>query len=190
VTRLKETPVKTLLLPTLAAAAALITACSSGSTAGHGSADNTASAASPPPPPASTSTSVPAQPAALPNACALITRAEAQRLAGVKLNKAQYTPPTAGDATGICGYDAPVTGSSGSVQIFVQHDIPRALQIDKAIHHKFRVVAGIGDQTLEEPENASIFTRKGDVWVYLSVPYGTTPQKLENAAHMIAAHLP
>jgi hypothetical protein len=67
--------------------------------------------------------------------------------------------------------------------------VPRALGIDKAIHHVFRTVPGIGEQTLEEPQNSSIFIHKGDVWVYVNVPYGASPARLEAAARAIAARL-
>jgi hypothetical protein len=168
-----------------------LTACSS-STSGHGSSPHltlpstplTSRAASAP------VSTAPTAPAALPDACTLLTRAEAKALAGVTLNPPEDTPPTDANPIGMCEWNAPVTGPSGTVQLFVQHDVPRALQIDKAIHHKFRTIAGIGDQTLEEPENASIFVRKGAVWVYLTVPYSATPAQMESAARAIVARLP
>jgi hypothetical protein len=173
-----------------AAIAATLTACSS-TTSGHlsGEASPTrvvgrTSSSTPP------LTSATPAPATVPDACTLLTHAEAQALAGVKLNKGEDTPASSATAIGSCAYDAPVTGSSGSVQLFVQLSTPRALDIDKTLDHKFRTVPGIGDQTLEEPENASIFIHKGQVWVYLTVPYGATAKPLETAAAKIAARLP
>jgi hypothetical protein len=172
-------------------AIAALAACSS-STSGHGAAPRVAPLGTDRPITASAqpSTSAPAKPAALPDACSLLTRAEARSLAGVALTPPQYTPPSSGDDIGMCEWVAPVTGPSGTVQLFVQHDVPRALQVDRAIHHKFRRVAGIGDETIEEPENASIFVHKGDVWIYLTVPYSATTSQLEGAARAIAARLP
>jgi hypothetical protein len=178
-------------ITTLAGAAGLavlVTACSS-STSGHPHvAPADLSSASVTPTIVSSSTSGP-PPAAVPDPCGLLSRAEAQTLAGVRLQRGDDTPANGPGDTASCIYDAPATGSSGSVQIFAQLGTPRALRIDKAIHHKFRTVPGIGDQTVEEPENSSIFVRKGEVWVYVSVPYGATPKLMESAAAKIADRL-
>jgi hypothetical protein len=176
------------LTAALAVALAATAACSSSTTAGQASVEQTTPVVTAPSTTIQTSTAPPPQ--TVPDACTLLTRAEAIALAGVPLEKGQDSKASTAADIASCAYDAPVTGSSGSVQLFVQLSTPRALGIDKAIHHKFRIVPGIGDQTLEEPENASIFVRKGQVWVYLDVPYGATPKRLEAAATKIASRLP
>jgi hypothetical protein len=127
---------------------------------------------------------------ALPDACALLTKAEAEKLAGVHMQAPDDTvardPAT---DIGSCTYDAVVTGPSGQVSVFVQHGMPHALGVDRAIHHKFRTVPGIADQTLEEPENQSIFIRKGQTWIYVEAS-NTTAATLERAARLVAARLP
>lgn len=173
-----------------AAVTALLAGCSSSSTSGRPN-------AAPPPQHANTSrapsvvapsTSSAAAPS-VPDACSLLTQAQAETLAGVRLRKGDDTRAQNASDTATCSYDSPPTGSSGSVQIFAQLSPPRALGIDRAIHHKFRTVSGIGDQTLEEPQNSAIFVRSGAVWVYVSVPYGATPKQLEQAARTIAGRL-
>jgi len=138
--------------------------------------------------PASSASS--AAPVSLPDPCSLLTKAEAEKLAGVRMQPGDDTqardPAT---DVGSCTYDAVFTGPSGSVDIFDQVGMPHAMQVDRAIHHKFRAVPGIGDQTLEEPENESIFIRKGQVWVYLEAS-NSTPATLEASARLIASRLP
>jgi len=170
------------------------TAACSSATAGTGRAVSTT-----PAPPAGAGASPPiTQPVtssssaavALPDPCSLVTHDEAEALAGVKLRGAERTPATdpATDVA-ICQYNAPVTGPSGTVQVFVQMGTPRALKIDKAIHHRFVTLPGIADEALEEPDNASVFVRRGDVWVYVTVPYSATAAQLTSTARKIATRI-
>lgn len=126
--------------------------------------------------------------AALPDACSLLTRAEAQTVAGVKLRAGDDTkarnPQT---DTASCTYDAPVTGSSGEVAIFVQQGVPNALKVDRTIGHKFHSVPGIGDEATEEQNN--IFFRRGNIWIFVNSAYGATPAHLEAAARTVAGRL-
>ena len=175
----------------VAAATALLAGCSSSTSGRPQPAPQPPRAKTSATPRAVVTSSTSSTPAlSVPDACSLLTQVQAEALAGVKLRKGDDSPAQNSADTATCSYDSPPTGSSGSVQIFTQLSTPRALNIDKAIHHKFRTVPGIGDQTLEEPQNSSIFVRKGQVWVYLSVPYGATPRLLERAAAQVAARLP
>jgi hypothetical protein len=180
-----------------AAAATIAAGCSSSGTSGSGQTGPAAGQAaqtidvpgggsSAPVTSAAASSTVPA---AIPDACTLLSHDEAQKLAGVKLQKGDDTKARSSDDIASCIYDAPPTGPSGSVQLFAQIGLPHALGVDKAIHHKFRSVPGIGDQTLEEPENSSIFVRKGQIWIYLTAPYSASPKQLEKAASEIASRL-
>lgn len=180
-----------------AAAATIAAGCSSSSTSGSGHtvppAGQAAGTINVPggadSAPATSVAATSAAPVTLPDPCALLSRDEAQRLAGVKLQKGDDTKASSADDIASCIYDAPPTGPSGSVQLFAQIGVPHALGVDKAIHHKFRTVPGIGDQTLEEPENSSIFIRKGQIWIYLTAPYSASPKNLEKAAAEVAARL-
>lgn len=137
--------------------------------------------------PATPSTSAPAA-VTLPDACSLLTRTEAETVAGVKLDAGQDTkardPMT---DTASCTYNAPVTGSSGSVSVFAQMGPEYGLGVDKSIGHKFHSVPGIADGAVEEPNN--IFFHAADLWVQISSAYSAMPAHLEAAAQKIAARL-
>ena len=130
--------------------------------------------------------------AAIPDSCILLTRADARALiAGAALDPGvdvASTDPVAYSSS--CTYNAPPTAPSGQVEIFVTRDVPNALTIDRSIQRKFRTVRGIGDQTIEEPDNSNIFIRKGAVWVYLTIPFGANPATLERGARLIASRMP
>ena len=88
-----------------------------------------------------------------------------------------------------CTYAAVFTGPSGHLDVFVQMGVPHALQVDRAIHHRFRTLPGIADQALEEPDNESVFVRKGAIWVYVEAS-GIRPAGLVRAAELVATRLP
>jgi hypothetical protein len=96
----------------------------------------------------------------LPIPCKLLTRSEAQTLAGIKLE-----PPVA--AATSCTYNPYPTGPVAQVFIFVDTSLPITLQIDRKLHHTFRRLSRLGDQALEEP--GYVFVRKGSVWITLKV---------------------
>ena len=125
----------------------------------------------------------------MPDACTLITRAEAQRILGVKLQPGDDTKANAADGVASCNYNAPVTGPSGSLGVYAQTGMPDALTTDRNLGHRFRTVPGIGDQAFEEPDNGSVFVRKGALWVFVNVPISTPPSALLSAARIAAARL-
>ena len=144
-------------------------------------------AATPSSPPAASPS---AAPATLPDPCTLLTLPEANSAAGTTLSPGQDVPSTDPVSPASCTYTAPPTASSGQVELYVSLAVPRAYQIDQVVKHRFRTVPGIGDQTVEEPDNNNIFIRKGQMWVYLSIPFGATPAVMESAARLIAARMP
>jgi hypothetical protein len=185
--------------------AATLCACSSGTTSGHaGGGTGPASGAqtlsvSMPGVPASPATAsatasatsaAPAAPADLPDACTVITRAEAQKLLGMTLQPGDDTRAGAADGVASCNYNAPVTGPSGSLGVYVQFGTPDALTTDRNLGHTFKAVPGIGDQTFEEPDNGSVFVRKGTMWAYVNVPVSTPASALVSAARLAASRLP
>jgi hypothetical protein len=95
-----------------------------------------------------------------PAPCTLLTRSEAQTLAGIKLEPAVATASS-------CTYNPYPTGPVAQVFIFVDSSLPITLQIDRKLHHTFRRLSGLGDQALEEP--GYVFVRKGSVWITLKV---------------------
>lgn len=118
------------------------------------------------------STSVP-----LPPACSLLSRGEAEQLASIRLQPAS-------DGGDSCIYNSYPTDTSASVQIFVGNDVPRAMRVDRALHHAFRKVSGLGDEAYEEQWN--VFARKGTVWVFINLvrldDWAKYRQPLERAA--------
>lgn len=128
--------------------------------------------------------------AAVPDACTLITRTEAQKLLGIKLQPGADTKAGAADGVASCNYNAPVTGPSGQLGVYVQNGEPDALKTDRNLGHVFRTVAGIGDQTLEEPDNGSIFAHRGNLWVFVNVPISTPASVLVAAARIAVGRIP
>jgi len=181
----------------LAALTILAAGCAS-ARSGHGSsspahagASNPATASAANSAPLSTPAS-PSAAAAIPDSCILLTRADARALiGGAALDPGvdvASTDPVAYSSS--CTYNAPPTAPSGQVEIFVTRDVPNALTIDRSIKRKFRTVPGIGDQTLEEPDNSNIFIHKGSLWVYLTIPFGANPATLERGARLLASRMP
>ena len=172
-----------------AAVVILAAGCQSGSK--HAS----LSANSPSPPAAATEAATPTAAASaagstVPDPCTLLTLPEATSLAGTTLSPGQDVPSADPASPASCTYTAPPTASSGQVELYVSLAVPRAYQIDQAVKHRFRTVPGIADQTIEEPDNNNIFIRKGQLWVYLSIPFGATPAVMERAARLIAPRMP
>ena len=164
---------------------------SGSSSPAHAGASNPATASAANSAPLSTPAS-PSAAAAIPDSCVLLTRADARALiGGAALDPGvdvASTDPVAYSSS--CTYNAPPTAPSGQVEIFVTRDVPNALTIDRSIKRKFRTVPGIGDQTLEEPDNSNIFIHKGSLWVYLTIPFGANPATLERGARLLASRMP
>ncbi len=111
--------------------------------------------------------------------CGLLTRDEANKLAGVKV----LDPLSAGGTE--CIWPTPLTGPTGQVQIDVGDGAKKAYDIDNTVlGHDFTAVPGIGDEAwLEEQE---IFFRVGDTWVALSVVRLDSPSDLHDMLKELA----
>ena len=180
---------KSILAVAAVGAAAVLAACSS-SVGGKGSGSPTTGASSSPLG-TSLSLSAPLTPAALPDPCSLLTQAEAEALAGTKLNPADSAGP--GGTKTLCQYTGLPTGPTAQVEILIGDGVQSALQIDQVnLKHPFRTVPGIGAQTLEEDDN--IFIHKGSNWVQINLVLLNDPAQnraaLEKAAQQIVARLP
>lgn len=157
---------------TVGSALALLAACgssSSGGNAGSGTlfnpSDSASSAASAPA--SAASSSAPAAPKKL-DACALLTKAEAEALAGTPLNPAIPAGAAgSGDVT-LCQFTGPTTGPTAQVEVFVGDGAKKQLDIDKDnLMHAFTTVPGIGDQCLEEDDN--IFVEVNGTWASINL---------------------
>jgi Protein of unknown function (DUF3558) len=123
--------------------------------------------------------------------CSLLTQAEAETLAGVKLNPA--TEAGAAGTKTLCQYTSDPNGPTAQVEIIVGDGAKKELDIDRGtLSHKFTTVPGIGDEA--DQEDDSIFIRKGNNWVDLNLVLLNDPsqnvQPMQVAAKEIAARMP
>ncbi|GAA1848710.1 DUF3558 family protein [Asanoa iriomotensis] len=123
-------------------------------------------------------------PAALPNACELITQDDAEKLAGTKLDPAVESSES-------CSYTGPVTGPTAQVEIYVGDGAKKFLDIDRELKHEFTELSGIGDEA--HLEDGTVFYAKGGVWVairlVLLVDPAQTRKPLEEAARTAAGRM-
>lgn len=122
--------------------------------------------------------------APLPDACKLITKADAERLAGTPLEDAVPVRET-------CGYTGPVTGPTAQVEVYVGDGAKKMLDIDRDLGHAFTPLAGIGDEA--HLEDGAVFLRKGTVWVAIRLVRLDDPavfrKPLEDAARTAAGRM-
>jgi hypothetical protein len=162
-----------LLLVTVGGALTLLTACGSSSSDGNAVAGNLfnssqgASSAPASSPASAAASSTPAAPTKL-DACALLTKTEAEALAGTPLNPAIPAGAAgSGDVT-LCQFTGPTTGPTAQVEVFVGDGAKKQLDIDKdTLMHAFTTVPGIGDQCLQEDDN--IFVEKNGTWASINL---------------------
>ncbi|MFJ6197538.1 hypothetical protein [Micromonospora sp. NPDC092111] len=94
--------------------------------------------------------------AALPDACALVPKADAEQVAGTPLEDAVPVRDT-------CSYTAPVSGPTAQVEVYVGDGAKKMLDIDRELGHDFTTLTGIGDEAYLE-DGAAFFAKSG-VWV-------------------------
>ncbi|MEV0715402.1 hypothetical protein [Asanoa sp. NPDC050611] len=125
-----------------------------------------------------------AAPAEPPEACALITKQDAEKLAGTKLD-----PPV--EAAESCQYTGPVTGPTAQVEIYVGDGAKKFLDIDRELKHEFTELSGIGDEA--HLEDGTVFFAKGGVWVAIRLVRLVDPKEtrkpLEAAARTAAGRM-
>ncbi|MFB7553450.1 DUF3558 family protein [Streptomyces sp. NPDC056154] len=102
------------------------------------------------------STEAPSPNGAAVDSCALVTKQEAEKLAGTALDPATPVRET-------CTYTGPVTGPTAQVEIFVGDGAKKYLDIERDLGHTLRPLAGIGDEAYAEDE--AVFLRRSDRWV-------------------------
>lgn len=125
---------------------------------------------------------------ALPDPCSLLTQAEADQLAGLKLRD----PLPEGDPPTNCVWPAPLTGSVAQVEVGVGDGAKKFLDTDKdVLQHDFARVPGLGDEAWVEDD--TVFVRVGELWFSLHlVGYAGTSEyrpKLEALAKTIIGRL-
>ncbi|MET8908769.1 hypothetical protein [Micromonospora sp. NPDC004551] len=157
------------LLPALALAVALLAPIAGcGADDPPAAADAPVAAAPAQPEPESTEATEAPPSAAPPDACALVSRADAQRLAGTPVNAAVPVRES-------CTYTAPVTGPTAQVEVYVGDGAKKYLDIERELGHEVLPLAGVGDEAHLTAE--AFFIRKGDVWVAVRLMRLNDPQE-------------
>lgn len=105
---------------------------------------------------------------AAPDACSLLTQAEAEAIAGTPLMKPEGAGPGSGAPSVMCQYTGPSTGPTAQVAVFVGDGAKQQLHIDRDnLGHHFTTVPGIGDQCLQEDN--FIFVQKNGLWASINL---------------------
>ncbi|WFE40474.1 hypothetical protein [Micromonospora sp. WMMD998] len=123
-------------------------------------------------------------PAAVPDACALVSRADAARLAGTPVDDAVPAPRS-------CTYTAPVTGPTAQVEVYVGDGAKKYLDIERQLDHETRPLTGVADEALLTAE--AFFLRRGELWVAVRLVRLNDPQEnrapLERLARTVAGRM-
>ncbi|WP_327651790.1 hypothetical protein [Micromonospora aurantiaca] len=121
---------------------------------------------------------------AAPEACALVSKADAERLAGTPLDE----PVVAGQS---CTYTGPVSGPTAQVEVFVGEGAKKYLDIERQLGHEIRELAGTADEALLTAE--AFFLRRGELWVAVRLVRLNDPQEnrapLERLARTVAGRM-
>ncbi|WP_073952815.1 DUF3558 family protein [Streptomyces kebangsaanensis] len=130
------------------------------------------------------STEVPSPNGAAVDPCTLVTKQEAEKLAGTALNPATPVQET-------CTYTGPVTGPTAQVEIFVGDGAKKYLDIERGLGHTLRPLAGVGDEAYAEDE--AVFLRRSDRWVSIRLVRLNDPAEnrtpLEELARKVATRI-
>ncbi|MFC7550683.1 DUF3558 family protein [Plantactinospora sp. GCM10030261] len=125
-------------------------------------------------------------PAAAPKVepCSLVSKKEAEQLAGTPLEDAKPVRET-------CTYTGPVTGPTAQVEIFVGDGAKKYLDIERDLGHELRPLTGVGDEAYATDEAA--FVSKGGLWVSIRLVRLNDPKEnrkpLEALARTVAGRL-
>ncbi|MFF5180173.1 hypothetical protein ACFY2Q_19290 [Micromonospora sp. NPDC000316] len=121
------------------------------------------------------------------DACTLVTKGEAEKLAGTPLQDPLEKP---GDRD-TCTYTGPVTGPTAQVEVYVGDGAKKFLDIDRELGHTFTPISGAGDEAYAE--DGTVFVNKGGVWACVRLVRTDDPATyraaLENAARTVAGRL-
>ncbi|WP_435588005.1 hypothetical protein [Micromonospora aurantiaca (nom. illeg.)] len=119
-----------------------------------------------------------------PQACTLVSKDDAERLAGTPLEE----PVVAGQS---CTYTGPVSGPTAQVEVFVGEGAKKYLDIERQLGHEIRELTGTADEALLTYE--AFFLRKGELWVAVRLMRLNDPQEnrapLERLARTVAGRM-
>ncbi|MFJ8603097.1 DUF3558 family protein [Streptomyces shenzhenensis] len=97
--------------------------------------------------------------------CALVTRQEAEQLAGTPLKPGKETGDT-------CTYVAPESGPTAQVEIFSGESGKNYHDAERQLGHELKALDDIGDEAYLE--DGSVFLRVGEAWVSIRLVRGNT----------------
>jgi hypothetical protein len=97
-----------------------------------------------------------------PDPCTLVTKAQAEALAGTAL-EGGITSGLSGDQS--CTYPGAPNGPTAQVELFVGGGAKGYYDADKTLEHQFAPIPGLGDEAYVEDYN--VFARKGSIWIAL-----------------------
>ncbi|MFG1777343.1 DUF3558 family protein [Micromonospora sp. NPDC049048] len=122
--------------------------------------------------------------AAAPDPCALVSRKEAEQLAGTGLDDAKPVRET-------CTYTGPVTGPTAQVEVFVGDGAKKFLDIERDLGHELRPLPGVGDEAYASHE--AVFVHRAGQWVSVRLVRLNDPAEnrapLERVARTVAGRL-
>ncbi|MDG4838879.1 DUF3558 family protein [Micromonospora sp. WMMD967] len=99
---------------------------------------------------------VAATPARAADPCALVPKADAERLAGTPLQD----PVAARES---CTYTGPISGPTAQVEVYVGAGAKKILDIDRELGHDLKAIAGVGAEA--HLEDGAVFVDAGGTWV-------------------------
>ncbi|MEN3609476.1 hypothetical protein [Plantactinospora sp. ZYX-F-223] len=116
--------------------------------------------------------------------CALVTKAEAEKLAGTPLEDAVPIRET-------CSYTGPVTGPTAQVEVYVGDGAKKFLDIERELGHEIWPLPGVGDEAYAE--DGAVFVQKGGQWVAVKLVLLNDPKEsrkpLEEVAGTVASRM-
>ncbi|RKN50878.1 hypothetical protein [Micromonospora endolithica] len=90
--------------------------------------------------------------------CAVVTEAEAERLAGTPLDGPRTAPSA-------CTYTGPAGGPTAQVEVYLGAGAKKQLDIERELGHELRTLAGVGDEAYLWPDGAMVFVNRAGRWV-------------------------
>ncbi|MEU9508141.1 hypothetical protein AB0D32_17905 [Micromonospora sp. NPDC048170] len=122
--------------------------------------------------------------AAAPDPCALVSKREAEQLAGTPLDDANPVRET-------CTYTGPVTGPTAQVEVFVGDGAKKFLDIERDLGHELRPLPGVGDEAYATHE--AVFVHQAGRWASVRLVRLNDPEEnqapLERVARTVAGRL-
>ncbi|SCF08386.1 hypothetical protein GA0070607_5318 [Micromonospora coriariae] len=115
------------------------------------------------------------------DACALVSRKDAEKLAGTPLDDPLEKPAPDRDT---CTYTGPVTGPTAQVEVFVGPGAKKFLDIERELGHELTEISGAGDEAYAE--DGTVFFSKGGVWVSIRLVRTDDPAKYRTALTALA----